>query len=55
MLLRLADNCGRCAVPPFSLAVFGSNSDYFKGFFEVEKPYEGSKLEKTDNGNITSL
>jgi serine/threonine-protein phosphatase 5 len=37
-------------VVPFSLAVLGSNSDYSKGACEVEKTYEGPKLEKTDDG-----
>jgi serine/threonine-protein phosphatase 5 len=37
-------------VPPFSPAVLGSNSDYSEGACEVEKTYEGPKLEKTDDG-----
>jgi serine/threonine-protein phosphatase 5 len=42
-------------VPPFSLAVLGSNSDNPKGGCEVEKTYEGPNLEKADDGkyNIT--
>ena len=36
-------------MPPFSLAVLGSNSEYSKGTCEVEKTYEGPKLEKTDD------
>jgi serine/threonine-protein phosphatase 5 len=37
-------------VPSFWLAILGSNSDHSKGTCEVEKTYEGPKLEKTDDG-----
>ena len=36
--------------PVFNSSFFGSDSDYSKGACEVEKPYEGPKLEKTDDG-----